>query len=94
MNLIDTPNIFESAITSGEDQHHYRQNSSGAQAGQGPSVPSAWHGSNRTWDRELRYAGGASEGEVSCTIVNGHRYFPLLRSGLGVELRHWKDCFL
>ena len=34
-------------FTSGEDQHHYRQNSSGIAAGQGPSVPYRWHESNR-----------------------------------------------
>src|SRR5580658_1044155 len=48
MNLIDTPNLNQPA-TSGEDQHHYRQNSSGRRTGQGPSVPSLWHGSNRAW---------------------------------------------
>jgi hypothetical protein len=37
-----------SAITSGEDQHHYRQNSSGQHTAQGTTVPSAWHGSNST----------------------------------------------
>gem|GEM_PF-6279754 len=37
-----------SAITSGEDQHHYRQNSSGQHSAQGTTVPSAWHGSNST----------------------------------------------
>jgi hypothetical protein len=46
MNLIDTPNI-DSATTTGEDQHHYRQNSSGSDGAQGTSVPSKWHGSNR-----------------------------------------------
>src|ERR1700688_3998662 len=35
-----------SAITSGEDQHHYRQNSSGQHTAQGTTVPPAWHGSN------------------------------------------------
>jgi hypothetical protein len=37
-----------SAITSGEDQHHYRQNTSGQHTAQGTTVPSAWHGSNTT----------------------------------------------
>jgi hypothetical protein len=51
------PQKSYSAITSGEDQHHYRQSSSGAEAGQGPSVPFEWHGSNRTGNRKLHYAG-------------------------------------
>ena len=40
------PQRSESAITSGEDQHHYRQHSSGILAGQGPTVPLRWPGSN------------------------------------------------
>jgi hypothetical protein len=40
------PQPSNSAITSGEDQHHYRQNSSGIEGAQGPTVPLGWHGSN------------------------------------------------
>src|ERR1700728_1155723 len=37
----------ESITSSGEDQHHYRQHSSGCEGVQGTSVPFQWHGSNR-----------------------------------------------
>jgi len=42
------PQPSKSAITSGEDQHHYRQDSSGGKTEQGPTVPSRWHVSNRS----------------------------------------------
>src|SRR5579863_3983128 len=42
-----TPKHPNRPFTSGEDQHHYRQNSSGVAAPQGTSVPLRWHESNR-----------------------------------------------
>src|SRR6202044_555733 len=48
------PQTSESITSSGEDQHHYRQHSSGCEGVQGTSVPFQWHGSNRKSGNLLR----------------------------------------
>src|SRR6266849_8084420 len=82
------PNLL---ITSGEDQHHYRQNSSGIEGAQGTTVPLKWHGSNSVPATE-RLRGGLPLVLRACS--NARPCFPLLRFGRRVELKRWKDCFL
>src|ERR1700735_218006 len=78
MSLIDTP-MSKSFITSGEDQHHYRQNSSAARGAQGTTVPSTWHGGNSS----------VTSSEHANPVTNGPRWFPFLRRVPRVEPQPW-----
>src|ERR1700683_3807991 len=64
MNLIEPPDYLFGQFTSGEDQHHYRQNSSGTAVWQGTIVPSRWHESNRR---------GTTCSSVSLRVFRVHR---------------------
>ena len=99
----NTPKHPNRPITSGEDQHHYLQNSSGITAEQGLTVPFRWHESNRAYPASaLRHALAESVSLQRVLLqrvsfvsvrVSEHPYFQRLPSDLRVGPQRWKDCF-
>jgi len=85
------PNHPDQLLTSGEDQHHYRHNSSVVEAQQGPGVPSEWPGSNIF--RDYRHSVKRRQTPVSRNVrLSGHRccqILPLARRG---ERQRLKGC--
>ncbi len=76
----------------GRIQHHYRQNSSGGQAGQGPTVPLPWHGSNTAWPTRARFSCCFQRGIFDTAMFSLGSSRLLFFIELSVAYRNRRDC--